>query len=279
MPSLTGFLVWMQAGEVEVKRRLDSASRAIRVMTVHGAKGLEAPVVILPDTAKWPERVRGQVTRAGDGAALWRVRAEESPALLRAATDQQRRKERDERMRLLYVAMTRAESWLIVCAAGETGTGEESWHSLIDAAMDKAGATRMPADGENWEFGPGKRYQFGNWPEALPDGRAGSAGDVRPLPDWINRTPPPAERPLPPLTPTGLGGAKALPGATGRAAARSTCCWNISQMPIQARGQNAPRRSCQIFPKQTLFWPKRRGFSMRRTCATSSRQTYSAKSR
>lgn len=219
VPSLTGFLVWMQAGEVEVKRRLDSASRAIRVMTVHGAKGLEAPVVILPDTAKWPERVRGQVTRAGDGAALWRVRAEESPALLRAATDQQRRKERDERMRLLYVAMTRAESWLIVCAAGETGTGEESWHSLIDAAMDKAGATRMPADGENWEFGPGKRYQFGNWPEALPDGRGVVAGDVRPLPDWINRTPPPAERPLPPLTPTGLGGAKALPGATGQAEA------------------------------------------------------------
>lgn len=216
VPSLTGFLVWMQTGEIEVKRRLDSASRAIRVMTVHGAKGLEAPVVILPDTAKWPERVRGQVVRAEDGAALWRVRAEESPALLRAAADQRRRKERDERMRLLYVAMTRAESWLIVCAAGETGKGEDSWHSLIAAAMDKAGAARMPQGGGNWEFGPGKRYQFGLWPEPLPDHRAAQANDMQPLPDWTTRAAPRTERPLPPLTPTGLGGPKALPGAAGQ---------------------------------------------------------------
>ncbi|HQY43253.1 MAG TPA: double-strand break repair helicase AddA [Paracoccaceae bacterium] len=216
VPSLTGFLVWMQTGEIEVKRRLDSASRAIRVMTVHGAKGLEAPVVILPDTAKWPERIRGQVARAGDGAALWRVRAEESPALLRTAAENQRRRERDERMRLLYVAMTRAESWLIVCAAGETGSGEDSWHSLISAAMDKAGATGLPDSGEARTFGPGKRYQTGIWPEAAQGHRTEQPGDAPALPDWVNRAAPPAERPPAPLTPTGLGGPKALAGTTGQ---------------------------------------------------------------
>jgi ATP-dependent helicase/nuclease subunit A len=52
VPSLTGFLGWLETGEVEVKRQPDDGRRRIRVMTVHGAKGLEAPIVILPDTAE-----------------------------------------------------------------------------------------------------------------------------------------------------------------------------------------------------------------------------------
>jgi ATP-dependent helicase/nuclease subunit A len=55
VPSLTGFLVWMQTGEVEVKRRLDSGTKAIRVMTVHGAKGLESPIVILARYRNGPQ--------------------------------------------------------------------------------------------------------------------------------------------------------------------------------------------------------------------------------
>ena len=216
VPSLTGFLVWMQTGEVEVKRRLDSANRAIRVMTVHGAKGLEAPVVILPDTAKWPERSRGQIARGTDGLALWKTRAEESPALLREAADLRRRKEREERMRLLYVAMTRAESWLIVCAAGETGQGEDSWFSLIDTAMDKAGAALVPASGGVWEFGAGRRFAFGKWPDPAPASGAVSEAVSAPLPQWL-LTPAPQVPTAPvPLSPTGLGGAKAMPGPTGQ---------------------------------------------------------------
>ena len=49
--ALTGFLAWISRGEVTVKRRTDEAADEVRVMTVHGAKGLQAPVVILPDTA------------------------------------------------------------------------------------------------------------------------------------------------------------------------------------------------------------------------------------
>ena len=216
VPSLTGFLVWMQTGDTEVKRRLDSEGRAIRVMTVHGAKGLEAPVVILPDTAKWAERTRGQIARSDDGAAMWRVRSEESPALLRTATEAQRRKEREERMRLLYVAMTRAESWLIVCAAGDTGTGEDSWHSLIDAAMDKAGAVRMAPDAGTGTFCPGRRHERGQWPAPLPIRADHAVAASEALPDWISQPAPAVERPLLPLTPTGLGGAKALAGAAGQ---------------------------------------------------------------
>ena len=246
IPSLTGFLVWMETGETEVKRRLDSEGRAIRVMTVHGAKGLEAPVVILPDTAKWPERARGQVARAADGAALWRVKAEESPDILRAANEVQKRRERDERMRLLYVAMTRAENWLIVGAAGDTGTGEDSWHSLIGAAMDKAGALPLPRDPVDPAPRPGRRFEMGQWPQPAPD----PAEDTEPtpplLPDWLSRPAPPAQRPPRPLSPTGLGGPKALAGSAGREedvalAQGSALHLLLEHLPGVAAGQRADR--------------------------------------
>eukprot|EP00581_Thalassiosira_minuscula_P023155 CAMPEP_0184424388 /NCGR_PEP_ID=MMETSP0738-20130409/108814_1 /TAXON_ID=385413 /ORGANISM="Thalassiosira miniscula, Strain CCMP1093" /LENGTH=117 /DNA_ID=CAMNT_0026786819 /DNA_START=8 /DNA_END=358 /DNA_ORIENTATION=- len=52
VPSLTGFLQWMQTDDLEIKRQMDSATNRIRVMTVHGSKGLEAPIVIMPDTGR-----------------------------------------------------------------------------------------------------------------------------------------------------------------------------------------------------------------------------------
>ncbi len=66
MPSLTGFLGWLQTDDVEVKRQMDSAGQRIRVMTVHGAKGLEAPIVILPDTADRPHTDRNELIRLPD---------------------------------------------------------------------------------------------------------------------------------------------------------------------------------------------------------------------
>ncbi|MCV2863252.1 double-strand break repair helicase AddA [Defluviimonas sp. WL0075] len=218
VPSLTGFLVWMQTDEVEVKRRLDSATRAIRVMTVHGAKGLEAPIVILPDTAKRPDTVRDEIYVTEEGVALWQVPAAESPGLVADLRDGLKDRQRQERMRLLYVAMTRAESWLIVCAAGDTGTGEESWHALIDAAMDKAGAESSPLMGEAWDFGPGKRFALGHWPAPAP-GDADGADQAAPTPPalapWITApAPPPPDLPAT-LSPSALGGAKALPGEAG----------------------------------------------------------------
>ncbi|MEZ5714553.1 MAG: UvrD-helicase domain-containing protein [Paracoccaceae bacterium] len=68
VPSLTGFLVWLDSGEVEIKRQMESAGRQIRVMTVHGAKGLEAPIVILPDTAKRKLEVKDQLLTGDPGA-------------------------------------------------------------------------------------------------------------------------------------------------------------------------------------------------------------------
>lgn len=67
--SLTGFLVWLETDDMEIKRQMDSAGDRIRVMTVHGAKGLEAPVVILPEAGKRQITIRDQILKTG-GAPL-----------------------------------------------------------------------------------------------------------------------------------------------------------------------------------------------------------------
>ncbi|MGB3177793.1 MAG: double-strand break repair helicase AddA [Albidovulum sp.] len=210
IPSLTGFLVWMETDDLEIKRRLDSASKSIRVMTIHGAKGLEAPIVILPDTAKRRDDVKDEIYRI-DGLPVWRTKVDESPARIASARSEMQDKQTQERMRLLYVAMTRAEAWLITCGAGDVGQGAESWYSIVDEALTKAGAeTAGP-----FEFGPGKRFSHGDWPtNALPT--APNAASRTLTPDWARRDAPAAPDTVTVLSPSGLGGAKALPGDSGR---------------------------------------------------------------
>ena len=201
VPSLTGFLVWMQTDDVEVKRQLEGEGRLIRVMTVHGAKGLEGEIVILPDTGDRKLLERDQLFRLPDGPAVWKTPATESPppiALERAA---RKAREAAERLRLLYVAMTRARCWLISAVAGDV-TQPDCWYNLIRAGVDRAGA--FDTDGI-------RRHAFGDWPERLamlaPAPMAPGA-----LPDWLTRPAPAPLEPPKPLSPSDLGGAKALPG-------------------------------------------------------------------
>ncbi len=208
VPSLTGFLVWMETDDVEIKRRLDSASKSIRVMTVHGAKGLEAPIVILPDTAKRRDDPRDEIFLL-DGHPVWKTRADESPAGIAAVRGAMQERQREERMRLLYVAMTRAEVWLIVCGAGDVGEGAESWYSLAAEAVEKAGAVDLATEG-----GTGRRHEYGAWPADLPRRPATTEPPVG-LPGWSSAGAPAQAGPQAPLSPSALGGAKALPGEEG----------------------------------------------------------------
>lgn len=144
VPSLTGFLVWMKTDDLDIKRQIDSASDQIRVMTVHGAKGLEAPIVILPDTGKRDNPVRGDMVKMGD-VPVWKAKEADTPAHMKTAIDDKKESQLNERMRLLYVALTRAEKWLIVAGAGDMGkTSEDSWHNTIQAAMVHSNATDTP---------------------------------------------------------------------------------------------------------------------------------------
>ncbi len=120
--SLTGFVGWLLADDVTIKREPGSAGNQIRVMSIHGAKGLEAPIVILPDTAQRRGGQSGPVLiRPEDGPVAWSPTKDDSPAELQPALDQRSLRETEERRRLLYVAMTRAETWLVACAAWDLG--------------------------------------------------------------------------------------------------------------------------------------------------------------
>ena len=207
-PSLTGFLVWLAGDEVQVKRQLPGGGGLIRVMTVHGSKGLESPVVILPETQKRRGDNRQGSVRL-DGMPAWRGTKDTRPDALTLAVADDMRRQEEERRRLLYVAMTRAESWLIVAAAGETGTGLESWHAMVAAGADRAGLESAAVEIEG--IGTARRLSFGLWPgaaaevAAMPEARADR-------PDWLTRRPPPLPDPVRPVAATGLGGAKVLGG-------------------------------------------------------------------
>ncbi|WP_417523328.1 double-strand break repair helicase AddA [Marinovum sp.] len=210
IPSLTGFLIWMETDDLEIKRQMDAAGDRIRVMTVHGSKGLEAPIVILPDTAKRKLQIRDAVIPMGE-TAVWKSAATECPNALSSALEAAKERQLQERDRLLYVAMTRAETWLIVAAAGDLGKEGDTWYDAVEAAMKSANAT--PHD---FGFGEGLRYQSGDWPRVAAVPPAPEDLSTVTLPDWALR---PAAAPVPLIetrSPSGLGGAHALPGDMGQ---------------------------------------------------------------
>ncbi|WP_306114887.1 MULTISPECIES: double-strand break repair helicase AddA [unclassified Roseovarius] len=202
--SLTGFLVWLESDDMEIKRQMDAAGNRVRVMTVHGAKGLEAPVVILPDTGKRTLVIRDQII-ASDDTALWRSAADAAPRQIIEAVDKAKEEQIAERDRLLYVAMTRAEKWLIVAAAGEKGNKGETWYEKIEAGMNASGA--MPFA---FAEGQGLRLEYGDWAEIEPNHVDPKENAPVTLDPFFGDPARPAKAAPKTLSPSELGGAKAL---------------------------------------------------------------------
>ncbi|WP_295311253.1 double-strand break repair helicase AddA [Roseobacter sp.] len=210
IPSLTGFLVWIETDDLEVKRQIDTASDQIRVMTVHGAKGLEAPVVILPDTRKRDITINDSILTMED-TPVWKTRADDMPASMVTVVDAMKEAQRRERLRLLYVALTRAEKWLIVAAAGKLSDRGESWYQMVEAALNAAGAEEVDFFGM-----PVRRLSHGDW-DALPLVATDSNTPETPvLPAFFGRAALAPEAREETLSPSDLEGAKALPGESAR---------------------------------------------------------------
>ena len=227
-PSLQGFVHWLRQSGAEVKRQAEEAGRSVRVMTVHGAKGLQAPLVILPDTTSLPPDGGGLVW--ADGCPLWSPRSE----LRCAAVDRLRALARQARMeeynRLLYVALTRAEDRLLVCGwQTRHEVPEESWYGSVRRGMlALAAAEHDLADvGEPWD---GAALVHETAQTAPPRGsEVAAAAEHPPLPAWVGGPPdwlphaipaePPRPTPLAPSRPTdsGLG---PVPYAASPAAGR-----------------------------------------------------------
>jgi len=212
VPSLTGFVGWLDAGDVQVKRDLSQSSGEIRVMTVHGAKGLEAPVVILPDCAMRQSGRGGGVKliRPDGGPLCWMPASGDETDALRAADAIQTERAAEEANRLLYVALTRAEQWLIVAASGGLGgqsNPASSWYKIVAAAMETMDTRPLIVPGLE---DPGLRLESGSWQQS--DKPADNMAPQATLPAWTTTTAPAPPRDKPARAPSDLGGAKALPG-------------------------------------------------------------------
>ena len=207
IPSLTGFLVWMQTDDLEIKRQIDNASDQIRVMTVHGAKGLEAPIVILPDTAKRNLVIRDDIITIGD-TPVWKVSEGNMPSAMQTALNERKELEMAERLRLLYVAMTRAEKWLIVAAAGELPKDGKSWYQMIEAAMGEVGAKPIGTNGM-------LRFEYGDWDNLPIVGTERSLEFSPALEPVFSQTLAVVPLRKQTMSPSELGGRKALPGEDG----------------------------------------------------------------
>src|SRR6195952_987042 len=145
--SLQGFMAWLRAADTEVKRDMEISRDEVRVMTVHGAKGLEAPVVFLVDTTTSPADTtrlklihlpQGNADPHAPGVVVWAGRKAEDPASVVAARAAMIADTEDEYRRLLYVAMTRAADRLVVggCLPGNMNTVRKlSWYDLITKGL------------------------------------------------------------------------------------------------------------------------------------------------
>ncbi|KKB78735.1 hypothetical protein VW35_09495 [Devosia soli] len=140
-PSLQGFAAEMRRRSVSIKRELAEAGGGVRVMTVHGAKGLEAPIVIMADAASKPDSKQ-------IGSPIYVIEDAPGPLLIHASNQRQHVpatqeiKDRidanlfEEYWRKLYVAMTRAEDELYVTGAlTQRGKLEGSWYDAIETAL------------------------------------------------------------------------------------------------------------------------------------------------
>ena len=218
VPSLSGFLTWLAADAIEVKRQADASGQLIRVMTVHGAKGLEAPVIILPDGHSLPQPPHGVILKDREnGRALWNTGGQ-SPVEIETIRDAAQSAQDQEQERLLYVALTRAENWLIVAATPKSANKSKvlTWYDRVTAGFAAAsqvpgmtGSTQTQAAGA----GQVSRLSWGDWPADHSAAATTLPTTARAaLPDWARaNAPPPVDRPSA-RPPSGLGGAKALAG-------------------------------------------------------------------
>ncbi len=209
-PSLQGFLQWMEAGAVEVKRDMDQGrGGAVRVMTIHGAKGLQAPIVFLPDTMQVPREAGGLLWggRDGDGAEflLWPPRRAFRETVGDRLAEEARLAQQREYRRLLYVAMTRAEDRLYICGwETKNKAPEGNWYELIAQALEPLAQEVDDPILAEWDSEPAGKILRLAAPQTkeIKKTPEPQEPDPIPLPSWADEPAAP-EAPLPrPLSPS-----------------------------------------------------------------------------
>lgn len=202
-PSLQRFIDWFDRGEVEIVRDAAAQGDNLRLLTVHGAKGLQAPIVILADACLDPDAGNRADSLVWNGLPILAPRKPERQGPIGAVAEEAAQVEKEEHWRLLYVALTRAEEKLIVAGSlGPRAKGEvksESWYAAVEGAMISLGA--------EWEGMPiwGKARRW-HGSEVLPPRTAEPESVAEAVtiaePAWLRQPAPAEARPPRPLAPS-----------------------------------------------------------------------------
>ncbi len=204
-PSMEGFLDWLEAGETQIKRDLEHGGNQVRVMTVHGAKGLQSNIVFLPDTCSIPSARQSSKLyweKHGDTPLVfWPVVKDNEEKISKNLGEQARSEMLEEYRRLLYVALTRAQDRVYVCGwETKNNRPEGCWYDLVERALE-ANDNAEPFDllfGET-----GRRLISGQ--SAAPDnlGQNEQLGEmVYDVPAWASALPGDEPAPPDPLAPS-----------------------------------------------------------------------------
>jgi ATP-dependent helicase/nuclease subunit A len=220
--SLQGFLRWFETGGGEIKRDLDqNRRRELRILTVHASKGLQAPIVYLPDTTRVPRDSDRLLAGAEGEVRLWLPRTDDANEAARTWRGEARDRALEEQNRLLYVAMTRAEDRLYVGGwVGSKKPDRGCWYERIDtglrASSEAGGLTDEPqararAVARPFDFtaalGPdgwsGDGYELTNQGHIVETEQPElPIADEAPLPDWWTAPAPGEPDPPTPLAPS-----------------------------------------------------------------------------
>ncbi|HEY1096936.1 MAG TPA: double-strand break repair helicase AddA [Alphaproteobacteria bacterium] len=192
MPDVQLFLQWLSRNDAEIKR--DTANQQhnhVRIMTVHGAKGLQAPIVFLADASAKPSLFKPQRDLLWtQDTPLWINSKEQLPTSLLSDLGQQEKATLDEYYRLLYVAMTRAEDELYLTGwkkDRETQKDIADWHAVLWPYLSTHGQPLTPdAEDSAW------RFSFTGQDKSKPDDKKTTSlqpVDLKQLP-WLWQKPP-----------------------------------------------------------------------------------------
>lgn len=134
------FLHWAEENNIEIKREMDEQSGQVRIMTVHGSKGLQAPIVIMPDTMLSSSAKKGGRLllphKTGLDIPLYSARKDDDPDGYAAQYQKCEALDEAEYYRLLYVAMTRAADRLYIAGyRGSRKEREHSWYNILSQAI------------------------------------------------------------------------------------------------------------------------------------------------
>jgi ATP-dependent helicase/nuclease subunit A len=209
-PSLQGFLSWLREGTRVIKRDMEQGLDEVRVMTVHGAKGLEAPIVFLPDTCstrsgRWPGSLldldAGQPARHARVPFVWPVKGTSDLGPMQQAKTALAKGEAEERNRLLYVALTRARDRLYVAGfESSSAPPPDCWYNLVKEGLSDRLEEVVAADGRVvWRFASTQTAK----PEAATT-RAPALAAPAPLPAWARKPASPEPLITVPLAPSRL---------------------------------------------------------------------------